>query len=271
MIKLADVFKWIFFGGIGAVLTLIIQRMRSSLSLIQWQANFLAIANKGWAGPAAGTLEVKLNGENVGYLWQSTVIITNESGRDLTDFEVIFRFTEGQVITHHEVTVVGQEFPLDMSTQFLEIAMRAAGFARQETRTEAEDTQLTSALCIRGMAVPVLNRDQSIEAKFVLTTAEEPPFVTVSSPSAGIKVAERPYYPPFKNEVWGISMVHALRAGIPINVALVAALYYFYDPSPLTLVVVIMLVVVIIMTTVQSVFGLVALRFIRFIRSFLSA
>ena len=264
MIGISELLTGLLLLVIGSVLTLVIQKMRSSLSLIQWQATVLAVANRDWTDPAAGDLRVELGGVEIGNLWQSTVIVSNESGRDLADIEFVFRFQDGQHIIHHAAMVSGQAYYLENSAKYIAILDQARGLAEQEQRTDQEQIFIDRTNEARGLAVPTLNRNQSIEAQFVVTTRGEAPIVGVTSSSTGIKCEPKPYIPVIPNERWGISLVTAVKVGIPINIAVVAALYYTYGPSW------IMLAVAIILTSLQSIFGIVALRFLRFLKSFFS-
>lgn len=268
MISAEEIGRWAFFGGVGAVLTLIIQKMRSRLSIIKWQHTWYAIANKDWSDPAAGKLKVTLNGHPVGYLWQSDVVISNESGRDLENFEIVMRFGAGQgpeqVVVHHSAKIVTQVYFLELSDRYRGIVEQAQELTAKDERTEEETAYIAQTAAARGIAVPVLNRDQRIEAKFVISTIGEYPFVTVTSPSIGLKVLPKPHIPLVRNERWEIPFPQAAYLGAFLNLFVVSGAYYAFGPSWL------MVVFILLSTSFATYYGFGVIALFRAGRSLFS-
>lgn len=250
------------FGIVGYVISVVVQRLRNSMSVLRWNATFFNVANSKWSTPDVGPLVIELAGVSVTNLWQSNVEVTNESGRDLDSFEIEFNLNDLQIIVHDKVAIDGQPLVFKSTARAMDIAEKAATIHAKDEKSDAEQNFVNNASAFRGYIVPGLNRNQKIIGTFLINTSgEERPHVSVSSPSSGIDVQVKPYIAPIRNEIWGIPVLKGAKVGVPISIGVIIGLYYLYG-SPGWL-----LVVSVVMAGIWTITGLFILRILRFLRS----
>lgn len=228
VITATEIFKWTIFFVAGMALNQLLQTVRGRMSTLRWQVNHFPLAISG-DSPDIGKLEISFNGQPCRSLHSTIVTIKNDSGRDLKDIEIGFRFVEGNIIYYQKAYVEGTSWALEVTDGFrarLERVEHVTG-KEDDGAVDAERALAIDLLRHRDYQVPALNRGGVITATFLMHTEGNLPFVEVLSPSSGIRVVQKPVIAPLRNEFFGIAVVDGLKLGVPVNIGLLTILYQY--------------------------------------------
>lgn len=207
---------------VGALVTHIWTRFRSRLATLSWTAT-----SARWAVSAAdtgyGAVQVLYENQPVNNLHVVTIILRNESTRDLVDLPITFAFLEGTLILISEGSVVGNIRPLAVDQAFM-------GAWREAVSADPLSPQVRYFQTRRDYAIPVFNRGSVARFDALVTRPidNNNPLVNVEISHAGVQVKNRAP----ATELLGVPQTRAQIYGIILAaVVTYAAVKYLRAPG----------------------------------------
>jgi hypothetical protein len=194
-------------GVIGAIAAKVMASYRDRLRVIDYTVTHEKIAVS-TSDPLFGEISVNWNGNRVSNLYTSTVVFTNESGKDISKLRL-------KVYTGKETKLLGERTGLLDTTHAL---AWTEDFKLQLTIAEGAkptDAQYHKYYHDRAYDIPVLNRKQTVELQY-LVACDSPgssPGVWVETLHEGVKFRFRTN----QQMIFGAPMRIATNIGIAIS------------------------------------------------------
>jgi hypothetical protein len=206
-------------GVVGAIAAKILAVYRDRLRVIDYTVTHEKIAASG-SDVVFGEISVNWNGNAVSNLYTSTVAFTNECGKDISKLRV-------KVYTGRETRILGERSGLLDTTYALPWADDFKQQLAVPEGAKPTDAQYRKYFHDRAYDVPVLNRKQTIEFKYLVACDDStsPPRVWIETLHEGVKFRFR------NNEqmIFGAPMRIATNIGVVISMVIYFLMSVAFD------------------------------------------
>lgn len=200
-----DLYSYIATFASGAILTHLWERFVRRITVLRYNVLHQNLALTG-NDPRFGSIEVLHNKMPVTSLYLSTVTISNDSSRDITDLTIEAQSDDSSIIL--------------LAYGINKSSLKHIYFTDKYSKslTDAKPEYIDAVLRYRDFVIPVLNRGSIVELSLLITNTTVPhqPFVAVTCDHPGVKMRFQPA-PPQKlfNESQSLSAL----IGILVTVA----------------------------------------------------
>jgi len=177
------------------------------------------------AGGLGNEVEVKYGGVNAPNLYLCTVLIQNDSSRDLASVVINMTYKDGTIFLSGGGAVIGSNQSLPLTSEFVETNNQFLSLPEAKRPNSPEQAYINAH---RDFVLPVFNRGSRAQFAFTvhgLTSVE--PILSISSDHLGAKLVLQPPLKLF----WGESNDRAAVVGLLTGIFVLVALPYLVSPG----------------------------------------